>query len=205
MGVSWPNCCACNWSREVPAKTSEPWVCLGCDWVRKTELVRKWSPPISGGGERLGHAHVGVADDGQVLAVRLERAQGAGAEVEVAPGLGRGPQVLGASPRVGAGRSVHHLDGDETGRVEGGGGGRRDPSRGTHRVQERQGQGRGPDVTEERPARKVLSSDEHESVSRACLSRLLNVPPVKSPPTSPSLLHDRARLAGAGRFRPLHR
>ena len=123
-----------------------------------------------GRGERLGHAHVGVADDGQVLAVGLERAQGAGAEVEVAPGLGRGPQVLGASPRVGAGRAVHHLDGDETGRVEGGGGGRRDPSRGTHRVEERQGQGRGPHVTEERPARKVLSSDEHESVSQpACL------------------------------------
>ena len=49
IGVSWPNRWACSWSREVPAKTSDPWVCFGCDWVRKTELVRKWSPPISGG------------------------------------------------------------------------------------------------------------------------------------------------------------
>ena len=48
-GVSCPNRCAWSWSREVPARTSEPWVCFGCDWVRKTELVRKWSPPISGG------------------------------------------------------------------------------------------------------------------------------------------------------------
>src|SRR5688500_11145831 len=30
---------------------SEPSVCFGCDCVRNTALERKWSPPISWGGE----------------------------------------------------------------------------------------------------------------------------------------------------------
>jgi hypothetical protein len=42
------------------------------DCVRNTALDRKWSPPISGRGERLGVADVGVADDGEVVAERLE-------------------------------------------------------------------------------------------------------------------------------------
>jgi len=30
---------------EVPACTSEPCVCFGCDWVRNTADDLKWSPP----------------------------------------------------------------------------------------------------------------------------------------------------------------
>ena len=48
IGVSWPIFWATIWSIEVPAWMSEPWVCLGCDWVRNTAAERKWSPPISG-------------------------------------------------------------------------------------------------------------------------------------------------------------
>ena len=45
--VSWPKRWACSWSSEVPQKRSDPCVCLGWDWVRKTALDRKWSPPTS--------------------------------------------------------------------------------------------------------------------------------------------------------------
>ncbi len=49
MGVSWPKRWAYIWSSEVPTHTSELSVCLGCAWVRKVALERKWSPPISFG------------------------------------------------------------------------------------------------------------------------------------------------------------
>jgi hypothetical protein len=64
--------------------------------------------------ERLGHAHVGVADDGEVLAPRLERGQRAFLDqLEVASDLGRRPEVLGRAPVVAAGGAVHRLDEDD--------------------------------------------------------------------------------------------
>ena len=65
-------------------------------------------------GERLGVAHVGVADDGQVVAERLERRQAARRS-----GRSRGrppPATTGSSATpigVLPADAVHHLDGDE--------------------------------------------------------------------------------------------
>ena len=128
------------------------------------------------GRERFRHPDVGVADDGQVLAVRLERAQRAGAQVEAAARLGRGPQVLRAAPGVGARGAVHHLHADQAGRIERGAGGRGYPAGRMHRIQEGQGQRGGADVTEKSTPRDVLASDVHESVS----------PPVPVGPSSGS-------------------
>ena len=106
----------------MPAQRSEPCVCFGCDWVRNTALERKWSPPISGSSERFGLPHVGVADDGQVVAVGFERAQRVVRhEREVAAGrLGR-EQVLGRAPVVAAGEAVHLLDADQPRAIQRGG------------------------------------------------------------------------------------
>ena len=123
-----------------------------------------------GGRKRLGHPDVGVADDGQVLAVRLQRAERARAQIEVAACRGRSPQVLRAAPGVGAGGAVHHLHADQTNRIEFGPGGRRYPAGRMHRIQEGQGQRGGADVTEKCTPRDVLASDVHESVSHLCLS-----------------------------------
>ena len=75
------------------------------------------------GHSRLGHPHVGVADDGETVAVGLEWKQRTGGEVEVAARRLGGPQVLGGAPLVAARGSVHHLDGHQPG----GGLGRRAP------------------------------------------------------------------------------
>ena len=52
--------------------------------------------------ERLGHAHVGVADDRQVLRATARAAASApsGIELEVAADLGRRPQILRRAPGV---------------------------------------------------------------------------------------------------------
>ena len=90
-----------------------------------------------GGAERLGIAHVGVADDRQVLAIGFERASARPARVEGRAGLGGRPQILLHPEGRGAGRAVHHLDGHEPRR------GRRRPrrrrrARGHHCFEERQ-------------------------------------------------------------------
>ena len=67
------------------------------------------------GIEGFGHTHIGVADDGEIVAIGLERQQAACREVELAP-LGRWrPQVLLGTQLVATGRPVHHLDTDEPG------------------------------------------------------------------------------------------
>ena len=65
IGVSWPNCCAKIWSSEMPACTSDPCVCLR---MRLGEEHRARAEVIAADfrrRERLGVAHVGVADDGE--------------------------------------------------------------------------------------------------------------------------------------------
>ena len=64
-------------------------------------------------GEGLGVADVGVADDRQVVAERLDRAEAARRQVEVAARLlGRPHELLGAEPGA-AGRAVHDFNGGE--------------------------------------------------------------------------------------------
>ena len=60
--------------------------------------------------ERSGVAHVGVADDRQVVAIRLERRERRRAEIEVATLAGRRPHVLLQCRTRAAGGAVHHLD-----------------------------------------------------------------------------------------------
>ena len=65
--------------------------------------------------ERFGVAHVGVADDGQVVAEGLERRQARRRQVEALADRRRRPQVLLQAELGGAGRAVHHFDGGERG------------------------------------------------------------------------------------------
>ena len=65
--------------------------------------------------ERLRHAHIGVADDVDVLAPRIERLERAlGAERKFTSQSLRCPQVLRGTPGVGARRAVHRLDTHES-------------------------------------------------------------------------------------------
>ena len=107
----------------------------------------------------LRHPHVGVADDREVVAIGLERAQWVvGDQREVAAGGLGCEEVLARAELVAAGQAVHLLDADEPrpvgcGRFDAG------PSGGNHRVQERQ-RHRRPHAAEERPAGHMLSRDE---------------------------------------------
>ena len=54
--------------------------------LRQERCARaKMVPAYLGGLERLGHAHIRVADDGEVVPERLEGAQAAWAEIEIVP------------------------------------------------------------------------------------------------------------------------
>ena len=61
--------------------------------------------------KRLGHAHIGVAHDGEVLSPLLEGHERAfGVQREPAAHLRGRPQVFRRSPRVAAGGAMHRLD-----------------------------------------------------------------------------------------------
>ena len=64
-------------------------------------------------GERLRVAAVRVADDGEVVAPRLERGHGGGRQIERGPGVGRRPQVLLRAERRGSCNAVDHFHRDE--------------------------------------------------------------------------------------------
>ena len=85
--------------------------------------------------ERFGVAHIGVADDGDVVAEGLERAEAARREIEPAADLRRRPHVLLGAELGGAGRTVHHLDGRQP---HLGRGALRKPTRRHHRIEQRQ-------------------------------------------------------------------
>ena len=70
--------------------------------------------------ERLGVPHVGVADDRDVVAERLERREAARRQVELAAHRRRRPQVLLDAERRAAGGAVHHLDGRKANLAAGG-------------------------------------------------------------------------------------
>ncbi len=105
--------------------------------------------------------HVGVADDREVVPVRLQRTKNAGAEVEAAARLRGGPEVLRRAPGVASGRAVNHLDRNEAGAVQ-----RRArpgdcppfPGR-DHRVQKRQRDARA-EAAQEGPAGQMPSGDQ---------------------------------------------
>jgi hypothetical protein len=110
--------------------------------------------------ERFRHAHVGVADDGHVVAVGLDRRQRVvGHECEISAGLLRREQVFRGAPVVTARQTVDFLHAHESG-VFGRSRLHATPeSRRHHRVQEWQ-RHRGSHTAEERSAGHVLSSDE---------------------------------------------
>ena len=94
-----------------------------------------------GGGECLGLAAIGVADNRQVIAERLEWRQAARRQIKPAPGVGRRPQV-GFEADVGRTcGAMHHLQRDQPGPA---GLGRRGPGHrrrgGNHRVEQGQAQ-----------------------------------------------------------------
>jgi hypothetical protein len=110
--------------------------------------------------ERLGVAHVGIADDRHGVAVLLERAERVVRnQREVGPDLFGREQELGRRPVVATGEAMHLLDADEP-RGRGCGRGLGEHAAGWHhRVQEGQ-RHCGPHATEEGPAGHVLSCDE---------------------------------------------
>ena len=112
--------------------------------------------------ERLGIADVGVADDGEVVAVGVDRAQRiVRNEREITARRRRREEMLAGADVVAAGQAVDFLDADQARRVGRRGRGRPCPhlSRRNHRVQERQ-RHRRPQAAEERPAGHLLSGDE---------------------------------------------
>jgi hypothetical protein len=112
--------------------------------------------------ERFGVVHVGVADDGQEVAIGLERCQAGWREVEAAADLRRRPQVL-LEPEVGAaGAAVHHFHRDQpqlarTRRRSGG-------ARREHGFEQRQRNGRAK-AFQDGSTRQVLVRQDHRCVS----------------------------------------
>jgi hypothetical protein len=115
--------------------------------------------------ERFRVADVGVADDRQVVAVRLERRETGRREVELRPDARRRPQIFLDAERRAARRSVHHLDRDQTNLF---GRGARDRASGHHRLEERKRHGR-PKALEHRAASERPISQIHSRL----LSRLI--------------------------------
>jgi hypothetical protein len=117
--------------------------------------------------ERLGHTHVGVADDGQVLLVWFERDECAVRHhLEVLTDDLRCEEVLRGTPLVAPGQPVDFLDRDE-GRALLVGPGHRaaHPAGWNHRVHVRQGE-RGAHAAQEAASVEMLSRDElHRPVS----------------------------------------
>ena len=123
-------------------------------------------PSDLGRSEGLGHAHVGVADDGQVVLKRTQGSEGALVDdLKAATGGLGSEQVPGGGPLVAAGEAVNLLDADEAGRVRlESPSGERAPG-GDHRVEEGQRDG-GAHALQEGPAGKAFSGDElHRSFS----------------------------------------
>ena len=113
---------------------------------------------------RLRILDVRVRDDRQVVAPRLERAQTARREVEVAPHLLGRPHELRRAPFVAAGGAVHHLDAHEPLHVrERLRGGPQSAGR-QHRIQERQ-RHRRTQALQGRAAGHVLTRDEFHAHS----------------------------------------
>ena len=109
----------------------------------------------------LGALDVRIADDRQVVPVRFQRTQHAGPEVEAAARFRGRPEVLTRAPRVAARRTVDHLDGHETGAVQRGASPGDGPAfaRGSHGVQERQGNA-GAKAAQEGSARQVPAGND---------------------------------------------
>ncbi len=109
--------------------------------------------------ERFGVADVGVADDRQVVAERLERRQRARAQVERGADFSGRPHVLAEAELGGAGRAVHHLDRRQAHLLRRG----RRPGerrrRGRHRIEDRQ-RHRDAKAAQHRAARHVLLRQE---------------------------------------------
>ena len=111
--------------------------------------------------ERLGVTHVGVADDGQVVAEWLERRQRRHREVEALADRRRRPEILLQAELGGASRAVHHFDGGNAnlaGRGLGEHGARRH-----HRLDQRQ-RHRHTHAAQHRAPRNVLPGDKHRSL-----------------------------------------
>ncbi len=110
-------------------------------------------------GERFGVPHVGVADDGDVVAERLERRQAGRRQIEIAADRSRRPHVLLDAIGGAAGSPVHHLDADKPRRS-----GRRLCPRAAsrhHGLEEGQ-RHRDTDPLEDRPPREMLLRDVHD-------------------------------------------
>ena len=108
--------------------------------------------------ERLGVAHVGVADDREVVAERFERGEAGRRQIEARAHGRRRPQVLLQAELGRARGAVHHLDGGQphlAGCRLGEHGARRH-----HRLDHRQ-RHRHTHAAQDRAARNVLPGDEH--------------------------------------------
>jgi hypothetical protein len=126
---------------------------LGQEHRRRAEVIAA----DLGRGERLGVVDVGVADDGQVVAVRFERCERRRREVEARAGSGRRPQVLLGAESGAAGGAVHHLHRDQSPLGRQRLGQRR--ARRHHRVEQRQRQRRA-HALQQRAPRKVPFRDQ---------------------------------------------
>jgi hypothetical protein len=131
--------------------------------------------------EGFGVAHVGVADDRQVFAERLERAHAARRQIELTPDRRRRPHVLGQAERRASRRAMHHLDARQT-RAAGGRSLGQQRSRRHHRVEEGKGDRRA-HPAQHVATRKVASCQEHgcSFISRFPLRREPSGNPDSSP------------------------
>ena len=88
------------------------------------------------GGKRLGHFHVRVGDDRQIVPERFERRDAGRAEVEVTAQAGRAPQVQLLPQRCGSGGTVYVLDANQPRTIVLGQDTRAEPARRNHGVEE---------------------------------------------------------------------
>jgi hypothetical protein len=133
---------------------------------------------------RVSAGAIGVADDGEIVAKRLERRKARGAQIELAPGCGRRPQTLFDPDRRTAGRPVHHLDAHEPGFACGGC--RRRATGRHHGVEQRQRNG-GANAFQDGAPRQVSPRDEH-----GCLTFVSSAAP-RSRSACPAACPDRPR------------
>ena len=116
--------------------------------------------------ERFGVADVGVADNRQVITIRLERLEAGRTEVEVRSRRGRRPHVLLDAEGRATRRAVNHFHGDQPQRPSALG----ERARGQHRIEERQ-RDRGADALERSAARELSTGEKHSLLLAGLKSR----------------------------------
>ena len=127
---------------------------LGQEHRTRPEVITAHLVSIKG----LGHAHIGIADDGQVLAPRIQRAERARREVEVPTHLCRRPKVLRSTEFTRPCCAMNHFNAHKTRRRRHAAL-REEPPRRQHRLKKRK-RNRGCSAAQKRSAGKHFTGEE---------------------------------------------